>query len=742
MGCGASSKTREDGNKLSTITYNIMKEIKEDKRELYKNTIILAPNQIVKEKTNLQSSSSSNSQSLITILLNHLSKNLEKKQLANVTKTESCFVSNEIIFQSINKILYLFSTLSLAAFPFESFYSQDNDFKDLYNNDQKVMGILANNSIDYFMIELSCLSNEIILANLSTLLKEEKLIEIINTIELRFIAVDQEGLKIIKNIINKNKLEMLKGIMIIGEAVLSKEDQQIFSKHNINIFNLNQSIAKFYNKELNEGLSNNSKRVKTHKYTNIIYKEKISNNNSSTYSSLFKRNSDFNDNYLLISEDYYINHLDLLNSIYSSSNTVKSEINNYCDSFFRGDEIYYSFNSLGETFEKIMAFNNLLAGNKIGFSSSLNKKSIFSEMNVLQPTLCCFDSSTLLFLNKQMKLSFEILPDTNYNYLQSSIDNKRSQIRNDKKIANSFLDSNVFKNVRENFGNQLKTIFYYKGNLSREEVEDFSILASIPVVNIYYEEAKGVLSYSQLNDFNFDNNGALFSDNVSCLVLKPYLSISNFMQTNQNTDVYEMKYELKHKNPVLLLNRKCTDMIIKTSKKDFCNYIKTINTYNFIMETLLKLESKPSLIFDFFIISYLENNYMSNSIESKLNSLWIVDNSEFTIKDFKLKIKVNLSPTNLTYFLRRNKFMNENEFNCIQNNEVLMEKCCKKDDALNFIKEWILKSLFNYKTQIVLSKKEVLNININGNLIYDDFFKIINLSSSDIELSIINSITK
>ena len=377
-------------------------------------------------------------------------------------KDEKTLLSNEIISLSIKKIQFLISKFDLSI--------------QIENNNYNLVTFCANNSIDYFTTELSCFLLNYITFNLSTEESKESIINKINLSKTKIIVVDFDKYNYLISDLDDN-CQDLKLVLVLNTL----KDLSNSKLKRLSVLSLNSSISSISN--------------------NISVEQTV-------YSSQ-------NPIHLI----YDNNKLEILNSNYYNSqlsffeNGLKLQYSNLKNN----KEIYLSSKQFHTIQEKILVYGYFIFSSIIAFNNS----DFLKQLNNIEPSIISTSIESINNIVKSTKKTFELIDnEVKYSFLIQSIENKRKNVIKENQHENSFLDNNVFKEYIESvisdsiYKNLKYIILFISNRIDKETLIDFISIFSIPIICIFSNNNEGIIAFTDLHIYSFNNQGYLKKDIV------------------------------------------------------------------------------------------------------------------------------------------------------------------------------------------------------------------------------------
>ena len=301
----------------------------------------------------------------------------------------------------------------------------------------------------------------------------------------------------------------LKNIIIFDYSIYNKKEtldsiiknlKDNYSKIEVILFS--EIVNK--DKDNKENTNTNTTSNELHSLLNEKLKDKEYGNKIYTYFTTNTTNT--NNTYNTTNTTNYITQKSMsanLHSFYNTSFHPKSGQNIYIhDSLLNMETriILYTMLHCG-VFIGLNNSNPTITNNIIQTSPSLDSYS--SDLFIFKPNILLASSLQLNSLRYDISNLINANQICSKSIMLRCINNKKGRFKSDYTIEDPFYDKFVTNNIRKILGSEITTVIATDSSfMSSELMEDFKILFSVPIIQLYSASNVGIIGYSSSLDYS------------------------------------------------------------------------------------------------------------------------------------------------------------------------------------------------------------------------------------------------
>ena len=350
--------------------------------------------------------------------------------------------------------------------------------KDSYNNIEfDLIGIFAKNCTEWVVSDLGCQIDTITTATLYATLGPNAFKFICEQTQIKTILVSPDLVKMLCELKQKFKLDNLTNAILFdlttncdSDKVLSELTQAGFTAY---------SFTKDFIKENNNVNESDLKISKPDTIMTICYTSGTTGNPKGVM--LSQRN--------LIS---------VLETVIDGGSIPVDEY-----------AAHISFLPLAHIFERMVISGFMGIGAKVGFISGSVRTTLMDDIKYFGPTLLFTVPKVLQTIRNKVMEGFNKLSGWKKKLAYTAYYTKLDNYKKYGIVTHAVYDLLVFKEIREMFGNRIKTVLCASAPLRKELADDFKVFLSVPVVEgLGMTELSGSPFCTNYNDYtNFTAGG-------------------------------------------------------------------------------------------------------------------------------------------------------------------------------------------------------------------------------------------
>jgi len=143
------------------------------------------------------------------------------------------------------------------------------------------------------------------------------------------------------------------------------------------------------------------------------------------------------------------------------------------------------FLPLAHVMERLIVHLVLVHGASIAFLSGDLRKDLLDELAIVKPTVLLAVPKVLQNIRQKIFDNFKLVEGCGKSMLESGLEAKRANFRDNKKITHWWYDTLVFSKVQKKFGGEVAVIISGSAPLPVELALDIKILLSCPIIEGY-----------------------------------------------------------------------------------------------------------------------------------------------------------------------------------------------------------------------------------------------------------------